>query len=608
MSYRTIKRVLGESSLERKCRLLFGGSLLVLMLTTFYWHGKRTTDLVNENMRSNCRYLVTTVLLKVHLESYPGQEQYEDLSRIISEESGSVAYEGGFLAFEESPHERVTQPNDAWEGKTLEELRQRYREAIVKDGPVATNEPSDAADVPPIYETFKDAAPIEADAIYNGQYHYVQAVRWKENCVRCHQMLNQMVPSSDEDPLKLPFRAVRITMPYAITQQAVNRNYAILLATAIMTVFLSMLALYIVVRYVIVKPLQHLQEVSLEVERGNYDARAQIETNDEFEHLADAYNRMLRHLVSTQQQLRNANTNLDGKVDQLAQANMQLYEMNRVKSDFLANVSHELRTPLNSIIGFSDVLLGIQALDQKQQKYVKNIGNSGRVLLEMINDILDLAKMESGKMQVRASEFSLTNVVRAQCDLVRSLTDEKNIDLLITCPETPVDVMQDQGKVQQILTNLLSNAIKFTPEGGRISVEIEEFHHAGRPLVAMTVQDTGVGIAEEDREIIFEKFRQATATRGEDNLTRQFSGTGLGLSIVKELCKMLQGEITFTSQLGTGSAFRIQIPKHLTPADSVDDEEAVEAAEWLPPNHAITQVAADEENQTPLASNDPKDY
>ena len=181
---------------------------------------------------------------------------------------------------------------------------------------------------------------------------------------------------------------------------------------------------------------------------------------------------------------------------------------------------------------------------------------------------------------------------------------KKNIDLIIDCPDSPIEVFQDQSKVQQILTNLLSNAIKFTPEGGRISVMIEETHVAGRPMVAVTVEDTGVGIAEEDREIIFEKFRQATATRGEDNLTRQFSGTGLGLSIVKELCKMLQGEITFTSQLGTGSAFRIQIPNHLTPAETDREEEAVEAAEWLPPNQAMTQGTAEGDDAGPLGTSD----
>ena len=147
---------------------------------------------------------------------------------------------------------------------------------------------------------------------------------------------------------------VKVVMPDSATQKAINWNRAILLATAIMTVFLAMLAAYAIVRYVIVKPLAHLREVSDEVRRGNVQARAEIHTADEFEELGVAFNRMLRGLVDSQEELRKANESLDEKVDELARANMHLYDTNRLKSDFLATMSHELRTPLNSIIGFSD--------------------------------------------------------------------------------------------------------------------------------------------------------------------------------------------------------------------------------------------------------------
>ena len=172
-----------------------------------------------------------------------------------------------------------------------------------------------------------------------------------------------------------------------------------------------MVTSYVIVRYVIVKPLRHLRDVSDSVSRGNIALRAEIHTGDEFEELAVAFNRMLRDLVTAQEELRQVNANLDGKVDELAQANMRLYEMNRVKSDFLATMSHELRTPLNSILGFSEVLDSINALDEKQKRYVQNIQKSGRTLLEMINDILDLAKMESGKMDIRLSDFRVSQVV-----------------------------------------------------------------------------------------------------------------------------------------------------------------------------------------------------
>jgi signal transduction histidine kinase len=237
---------------------------------------------------------------------------------------------------------------------------------------------------------------------------------------------------------------------------------------------------------------------------------------------------------------------------------MQLYEMNRVKSDFMATMSHELRTPLNSILGFSDVLGSIDSLDDKQKRYVQNIQKSGRVLLEMINNILDLAKIESGRMDIRLTDFQIGQVVAAQCDMARPLSEKKNIDLETQIPADLPSMHQDQARVQQILNNLLSNAIKFTPEGGRITVSVQRNE---RDELVMKVADTGVGIAEEDQQVIFEKFRQGGAgTTSGDAMTREYSGTGLGLSIVKELCRLLDGEVTVQSELGKGSVFTVRLP------------------------------------------------
>jgi signal transduction histidine kinase len=345
-------------------------------------------------------------------------------------------------------------------------------------------------------------------------------------------------------------------------------NRAVLLSTAIITVFLAMVASYVIVRYVIVKPLRHLREVSDAVSRGNVALRADIHTGDEFEELATAFNRMLRHLVTVQDELRQVNVNLDGKVDELAQVNMRLYEMNTIKSDFLATMSHELRTPLNSILGFSDVLGSIDALSDKQKRYVQNIQKSGRTLLEMINDILDLAKIESGKVEVRLTEFAVEQIVAAQCDMARPLSERKNIDLETQLPTGLPPVRQDQARVQQILNNLLSNAIKFTPEGGRITVSVER---DGQDHLLLHVADTGVGIATEDQQTIFEKFRQGrTGAPTGDAMTREYSGSGLGLSIVKELCKLLGGGIAVQSELGRGSTFTVNLPWRLEEQPRLD--------------------------------------
>jgi len=332
----------------------------------------------------------------------------------------------------------------------------------------------------------------------------------------------------------------------------------VLLATAIVTVMLAMIASYLIVRYVIVKPLRHLRDVSDAISRGDISQRADIHTGDEFEELAVAFNRMLRHLTTIQEELRQVNANLDGKVDELAQVNMRLYELNMLKSDFLATMSHELRTPLNSILGFSEVLESIDSLDEKQKRYVQNIQKSGRTLLDMINDILDLAKIESGKMDTRVAEFHINHVIAAQCDMAKPLSEKKNIDLQVNIQPGLPTMHQDQARVQQILNNLLSNAIKFTPEGGWITVSAER---DDKNFLVLRVSDTGVGIAEEDRQAIFEKFRQGrTAMPTGEAITREHSGTGLGLSIVKELCKLLGGEISVESELGKGSTFTVLLP------------------------------------------------
>src|SRR5262245_18617764 len=268
---------------------------------------------------------------------------------------------------------------------------------------------------------------------------------------------------------------------------------------------------------------------------------------------------------------------------------MQLHEMNRLKGEFLTTMSHELRTPLNSIIGFSEVLQSLEALNDKQKRYAQTIHKSGRDLLDMINDILDLAKMEAGKMEVRRSEFRIDVVIANQCDLVRQMAEDKNIDLLVEIENDLPFLYQDQPKVQQILMNLLTNAIKCTPEGGRITVGARG-DAQGR--IEFWVADTGVGIPESEREIIFEKFRQGKAVLGRDNLTREYSGTGLGLSIVKELCTLLGCEVSVESELGQGSTFRVIIPWMGTDAPAAAVKLTNKLSDLTRPQPPLAEVAA----------------
>ncbi len=584
MSYRSIKRVLGETSLERKCRLLFGVCLLLLIGGAFWGVDRIAGRLVINTTRNHGHDLVDIIMIKVHaLFIHTGTDLEEDFSlypemratremlreiMVDVEESQDYRYE--FVSLTTSyPLRMVTPvaPQDEHERELLMELE---RKVLEKRGELLQAEETAGAELTPqqalgepdervIRPVFVDRRPDNG----GNEYHYFEPISFKHVCRECHSAPQDVGTSSAADIAEPyaadpPVLAVKVIMPYKETAgEAISSSRAVLIAVAIMTVFLAMITLYLIVRYVIVKPLQHLRDVSDEVTQGRLEVRAEIYTGDEFEELAHSFNRMLRHLSETQGELRRVNQDLDGKVDELAQLNMRLYEMNRLKDDFLANMSHELRTPLNSIIGFSEVLQGISALNDKQKRYASNIQKSGRVLLEMINDILDLAKMEAGKMEIRPTEFRLDTLVQAQCDMVRALAEDKNIDLVVKVNRDLPAVYQDQAKIQQILTNLLSNAIKFTPEGGRIEVTADR-DDEGR--LVLTVADTGVGIAEEDRDIIFEKFRQSSSILGEDGLTREYSGTGLGLSILKELCKLLRGEISFESELGQGSTFTVVLP------------------------------------------------
>ncbi len=413
-----------------------------------------------------------------------------------------------------------------------------------------------------------------ADFRGRNAYQYAEAVLYQPSCLMaCH-------PSKGEDNNLIDNHMYRyaeggkfvetkvgdlagmvvIDLPMLPLNYAIQSNRAMLITAALITAILAMIASYVIVRYVIVKPVKHLRDVSDAIAAGKLTVRAQIQTGDEFEELSHAFNRMLHNLVAMQQELREVNGDLDRKVDELAQANLALFEMNRLKSDFLATMSHELRTPLNSIIGFSEVLAGNEQLNERQRRYAQNIQSSGKMLLSMINDILDLAKIESGKMEVRSEDFSLRDICEALTGLARPIAERKNINLECRLDEAIPLLRQDPGKLRQILYNLLSNAIKFTPEGGRVTLSART---DGR-FAVIEVEDTGIGIAEEDRDKIFEKFRQAGVPGAEGGvLTREHQGTGLGLSIVRELTKLLGGDVVLRSQPGQGSTFTIRIPLQL---------------------------------------------
>jgi len=231
----------------------------------------------------------------------------------------------------------------------------------------------------------------------------------------------------------------------------------------------------------------------------------------------------------------------------------QLEVANKHKSEFLANMSHELRTPLNAIIGFSEVLLEkmFGEINAKQQDYLSDIHSSGRHLLALINDILDLSKIEAGRMELEPSDFDVPTALQNAMTLVRERAQRHGIALSLQIDPAVRELRADERKFKQILVNLLSNAVKFTPDGGRVALR-------ARPVeswLEVSVSDTGIGIAPEDQEKVFEEFRQV----GGDYKTKQ-EGTGLGLALARRFVELHGGVISVQSELGKGATFTFTIP------------------------------------------------
>lgn len=237
----------------------------------------------------------------------------------------------------------------------------------------------------------------------------------------------------------------------------------------------------------------------------------------------------------------------------LINAKIHAEEANRTKTEFLATMSHELRTPLNSVIGYSDMLLAqmFGSLNDKQLKYLKNISISGNHLLNLINDILDISRIESGDVSLSFEVLRLSDIFEDVKNISVPLASSKNILLKFLTEPRDLEIFADKIKLKQILHNLVNNALKFTPENGEVLVEAKK----SGDVIEISVEDTGIGILEEKQEMIFESFKQV-----DSSLSRMYTGTGLGLTIAKKLVEMHGGEIKLKSEVEKGSIFTIIWP------------------------------------------------
>ena len=333
-------------------------------------------------------------------------------------------------------------------------------------------------------------------------------------------------------------------------------NVFVLGAAVCCGALLAVLVFYLITQKILLSPVRKLRRIAEKVTTGDMEVQSMIATGDEFEELGTAFNAMLTHLRASQEELRKTNKSLDTRLGELAERNVALFESNRLKSEFIANVSHELRTPLVSIIGFAELLaeFGHRPPEDMTRllRYANNILTSGRNLLDLINDLLDLAKIEAGKLNLHIVDLDLTPLCTALIDFVTPLAEKKDLTLTLDMAESLPSMSSDAGRIKQILFNLLSNAIKFTPDNGSVTLSVHKGFDGG---IVFDVIDTGPGISEEEQAIIFEKFRQL-----DSSVTREFSGTGLGLAITRELAHMLGGSVSLSSELDKGSTFTVTLP------------------------------------------------
>jgi signal transduction histidine kinase len=303
------------------------------------------------------------------------------------------------------------------------------------------------------------------------------------------------------------------------------------IAVAVGSVLLALL-LGFVISQSLVDPIRRSEARLEEIAQGDFTGRVDVPNRDELGALALNLNRMN---------------------DELRRLYEELETVSRHKSEFLANMSHELRTPLNAIIGFSELLQqqSFGDLNERQLRYVEDVRGAGHDLLVLINDILDLSKVEAGRMELELEDVSLRETLETGLTMHAEQAAREGVALGLRLEPDEISVRADERKIRQVVSNLLSNAVKLTPSGGRVDVVAQRTEGG----VEVAVSDTGPGISPEDQELIFEEFRQATAPSG-----RPAEGTGLGLPLARRLIELHGGRLWVESVLGEGSTFRFTLP------------------------------------------------
>ncbi len=535
-------------SLANKCQLLFGLAVVLILTAALSVAWTRMRDLVHKGQEEKARQLANAWLGDViKLQHAFDPANYPSTVDIPDAELGMS------MALVEVDDFDVVAKGDPFLARAIEQFQLR----------------------PEGVDMFQ---PVQ-DKEGNKYYRYARAIRKSQlPRARSDMSLFPGVPGIDLGPdLSAGIDTTALADPVEIvllinhradeaqTQLMLNGIY--IAGAGLLAVVLAIGVFWFITTRLILEPVRVLKDTAEKVAEGDVDIRSDINTGDEFEHLSQTFNHMLERIRQNQSQLRKVNKGLDLKLDELAQANVSLWEANKMKGEFLANVSHELKTPLTSIVGFGEVLRDSfdgrdDALGDKQRRYASNIVTSSKQLISLITDLLDIAKIEAGRMELRPEDVAVGDTAEGLLSLMRPLAEQRSVELLLRVePGVPI-IRSDPGKLHQIGFNLLSNAVKFTPNGGHVTLTVGHVRDdlSGRPYVRLSVTDTGPGISEADQQRIFEKFTQLDPSE-----TREHGGTGLGLTISRQLAELLHGRIEVDSEVGKGATFTLILPTTLEP-------------------------------------------
>ena len=334
---------------------------------------------------------------------------------------------------------------------------------------------------------------------------------------------------------------------------ALSLGYNMLTIAAGVTLLAIVLAIAVGIFTVrqVTKPIVDMSAAAQKISQGDLSVRVKVEGQDEIGQLGTSFNSMVNTIQQREEDLNDLNISLQNRTNELVLANKEILETSRLKDEFLAIMSHELRTPLNAIIGFQGILAMTNRVTEDGKELVVRSRSNADRLLRLIDDILDISRMESGRMQIVPTPLRLTDEVEKWQTQMSVLAEQKNLAFTVNVDEElPIVINADEDAINKIVTNLLSNAFKFTEQG---EVNLNLKRENGNWVIQ--VQDTGVGIPAHMHQIIFERFRQVDGSS-----RRKFGGSGLGLAIVDNLCKALDGTVSVQSEVGKGSTFTVSLP------------------------------------------------